>query len=303
MTASPLVVEIKGHSLDDGPGIRSVVFLKGCPLHCSWCHNPEAARAQPELSFDAALCVRSLDCVASCVPEALDPGRAGAAFVDHERCTRCFDCVPRCPSGALSIVGRAMTPAEITDAIARYQPFFANSGGGATLSGGEPLLFMPFAGELLRRLRERGIHTLVETCGLWSLERYLELVEPHVDQLYFDLKLADPAAHALHCGVSNAPILENFRAVCQRARDGGPPVLARVPLVPGLTDTQDNLHAIAELLRRCGAPRVELMPYNPTYESKAQKIGAKARLASSRFMAPAEIERCRAVFVGIEVVG
>ena len=303
MSAAPLVVEIKGHSLDDGPGIRSVVFLKGCPLHCSWCHNPETAHAHAELSYDAALCVRSLDCVASCEPKALDPQRTGAAFVDRDRCTRCFECVQRCPSGALSVVGRAMTPAEIAEFIARYQPFFANSGGGATLSGGEPLLFLPFAAELLRLLRQRGIHTLVETCGLWSLERYLELVEPHLDELYFDLKLADPAAHAQHCGVSNQQILSNFRAVCQRARVGGPSVLARVPLVPGLTDTQENLHAIADLLRSCDAPRVELMPYNPTYASKSQKIGATAWLASGGFMAPEEIARCRAVFAGIEVVG
>lgn len=303
MSAAPLVVEIKGHSLDDGPGIRSVVFFKGCPLHCSWCHNPETARAHTELSFDAALCVRSLDCVPSCAAGALDAQRPGAAFVDRERCTRCFDCVPLCPSGALSVVGRAMTPAEITEFIARYQPFFANSGGGATLSGGEPLLFMPFAAELLRLLHERGIHTLVETCGSWSYERYIELVEPHLDQLYFDLKLADPAAHAQHCGVSNEQILSNFQAVCRRAREGGPPVLARVPLVPGVTDTAENLHAIADLLRSSGVQRVELMPYNPTYASKSAKIGATAWLASSRFMAPADVDRCRAAFSGLEVIG
>lgn len=267
----PLILEIKGNALDDGPGIRSVVFFKGCPLSCLWCHNPESKRARMEIGFEAETCVGCDTCVSLCPEQALS--RENPFFIDRDACTLCFACVDGCPSGALSRIGTHMSVDEILDRVLLDKPFYETSGGGVTLSGGEPAMFMEFSGELAARLKASGIHTLIETCGLFDLARFDKHLYPYLDLIYFDIKLMDPKLHARYCGVSNETILANFRALHARARSGGVPVMPRTPLIPGITDTPENIHAIADFLSSCGACEARLLAYHPLWQEKNLKIG------------------------------
>ncbi len=301
---SPLLVDIKSNSLDDGPGIRSVVFFKGCPLSCVWCHNPETASAHAELSFDRDACIGSRECVGACPEAAL---RADLLeFVDRERCTLCWECLDVCPSRALSRVGESVTLDELVGRLLVDKAFYDNSGGGVTLSGGEPTWYLDFLGGLLRQLRQHDVHALLQTCGAFDLARFDELVYPVVSLIYFDLKLFDPRAHFEYCGASNEVILDNFRELYRRVRAGGVPVLPRVPLVPGLTDTDTNLSSIVTFLRQEKVGSVQLVEYNPLWPSKSARLGllADKRVASAGWHPSEELARCRAHFleVGIELV-
>lgn len=300
MPTPPLIVELKPNSLDDGPGIRSVVFFKGCALSCEWCHNPESGDARAELAFDASACVGAGPCFAACEERALDPARPER--VDRARCTRCFRCVEACPSGALRVIGRALTQADILRMVDRYLPFYRTSGGGLTVSGGEPTLHLDYLGDLLAAAKARGVHTLLETCGTFDLDRYSAVVAPYVDQVYFDLKLLDDEAHRRHCGASNARILANFRALQARALAGGTPVLPRIALIPGRTATTENLTAAARFLRECGATRVALLDYNPLWHAKAAQLGLAARFERRTWLSAEERAAARACFDGLEVV-
>jgi len=274
LRSNPLIFEIKGNSLDDGPGIRTVVFFKGCPLSCVWCHNPESKRREREISFDGSKCVACDACRRACTEGALD--RKNKYYVDREKCTLCGICVETCPSGALSLVGKAMTVDEIVRVVEKDVPFFNNSGGGVTLSGGEPALFMDFTARLAAALRERGIRVLLETCGFFNYGAFLERLYPHLDRVYMDIKIIDPDRHRALCGQSNDVILENFRKLNRLFRDGGIEVLPRVPLIPGLTATEENLSAIAAFLREEGAQRIGLLRNNPLWLEKSGMLGREA---------------------------
>lgn len=296
---TPLILEIKGNSLDDGPGIRSVVFFKGCPLSCAWCHNPESQRPEPELAFDPVRCVACDTCLTICPEQALS--RDNHFFVDRNDCTLCMACTEVCPAGALERVGRAMTVAEIVTTVVKDKPFFDTSGGGVTLSGGEPTLFPDFTAALLAALKDEGIHTIIETCGMFRPAIFLDRLAPRIDTVYFDIKLMDPAAHMQFCGTANTVILDNFRAMRQWHVEGGPAVMPRIPLVPGITDTRENLQAIADFLVDCGAKETTLLPYHPLWREKTVKIGRPNALwdaddRADRFMTPQEVDACRAVF-------
>ncbi len=300
----PLILEIKGNSLDDGPGIRTVVFFKGCPLSCVWCHNPESKLAGQEISFDPRECAGCDACLDACEEGALD--RADAGFVDRRKCTLCLRCAEACPSGALAAVGKYMEAEEVAATVEKDLPFFRTSGGGVTLSGGEPTLFMDYASELLRRLKDMDVHTIVETCGHFDLREFEDKLVPHADAVYFDLKLYDPEEHRKHCGIFNAAILENFTRLLRSGLDGGTPVLPRIPLVPGVTATDGNLSALAEFLRETGAAEVALLQYNPLWFEKSRKIGTESPLerheATTTWMKAAELERCRSFFKGLNVL-
>jgi pyruvate formate lyase activating enzyme len=300
----PLILEIKGNSLDDGPGIRTVVFFKGCPLDCTWCHNPESKRAGAEMSFDEKECVACDACIEACGLGALSRDLPG--FINRERCDMCLECVEACPSKALALVGRRMSVEQVAGEIEKDLPFFRTSGGGATLSGGEPTLFMDYCSRLLSRLEEAGIHTIVETCGFFDLEGFERLVLPHTDSVYYDLKVFDESLHREHCGVSNTLILANFEALLERCATLGKELLPRVPLVPGITATDENLKAIAGFLNRCGAKRVALMQYNPLWLDKSRKLGRATGFSGQAdkesWMASKDIDACRAAMGDLEVV-
>jgi len=298
MTKQPLILDIKGNSLDDGPGIRTVVFFKGCPLSCLWCQNPESKKAEVEISFDEKECIGCDTCLDICSEGALS--RDNPYFIDRKRCTLCFDCADNCPALALTAVGREMPRDEIVAAVLKDKPFFDTSGGGVTLSGGEPTLFMEFTAGLLKELKSRGIHTLIETCGLFNLSHFQEVLYPHLDMIYYDLKLHDPDEHVRFCGARNDTILENFSALHRMSEEGGIPVLARVPLIPGITDRESNLGAFAHLLRIQGVQRVQLLPYNPLWHEKSQKIGVENPLSvqepMTRWVDAGKIERSKEIF-------
>jgi len=298
----PLIFALKGNALDDGPGIRTTVFFKGCALSCAWCHNPEGRRRDAELAWSAEVCVDDGSCLHSCERDALV--RALPSRIDRERCDLCEDCVAVCPSGALTVVGERWTIDALLAAIVVDQPFFDASGGGVTLSGGEPGLYPEYAGELAQRLRQAGIHVLLETAGAWEPRRFHAHLYDHLDAIYFDLKLLDAAMHRRWCGADNRQILENFERLFARSRDGGVPVLPRVPLIPGVTATPENLDGLAGFLREQGCNQVALLPYHPTWRDKAVRMDIPVDPAlPRRFMDEDAVAECRARFEGFGIIG
>ncbi|VVS95664.1 glycyl-radical enzyme activating protein [Desulfoluna spongiiphila] len=292
---APLILEIKGASLDDGPGIRTVVFIKGCPLSCTWCHNPESKAVGQELSFDAGKCIRCGECLRVCGEGAVTPGQGP----DRSLCSLCLACTEVCPAKALEPVGRAMAPEEVVETVARDLPFFDASGGGVTLSGGEPTLFPTFCGDLLRQFKARGMHTLLETCGHFSWSAFESHILDHTDTVYCDIKLMSPEAHRHHCGVSNSNILSNLEKLLTLHRSGALDVLPRIPLVPGITATVENITAIADHLNALGAHTVQVLPYNPLWHGKIKKMGGDGAASSEslgRFMDNGEVKHWRGYF-------
>jgi pyruvate formate lyase activating enzyme len=302
----PLVLEIKGNSLDDGPGIRSVVFFKGCPLSCGWCHNPESKRPGREIGFDATECIGCNTCLETCPEKALS--RENPFFIDRNVCSLCFACVETCPSGALSQVGRSMTIDSILKTTLKDKSFFNNSNGGVTLSGGEPTLFLNFASDLLKAFKRNNIHTLLETCGLFDLTVFEEMLYPFIDTIYYDIKLIDAEEHSIFCGAPNHRILANFRHLQEKFLAGHVKIIPRTPLIPGITDTQKNLTGIAQFLQECKVTSIQLLAYHPLWQAKNQKIGHADCLGNNpeigRFLPQDKMDTCRNIFetAGIQVL-
>ncbi len=299
---TPLIFEIKGNALDDGPGIRSVVFFKGCPLSCSWCHNPEGRRTQMEIAYDRKECIGCGACAAVCLAKAVSLQHVH--HIDRSKCTLCFECIDTCPAGALTRVGRPMTVEEIVDEVLKDKPFFDTSGGGVTFSGGEPVLFMEFLSDLLRHLKKHRIHTLLETSGFFDFSKFEQLIFPYLDAIYYDIKILNNDAHRRYTGVSNERILDNFERLSKK----GVSLLPRTPLVPGITDTPDNILNIAGYLAKLNITRAALLSYNPLWHDKMTKIGTDSPYRNDKIMTSwmeqEGVERCRKIYrdEGIEVI-
>lgn len=293
-TRRPLIVDVRPNSLDDGPGIRTTVFFKGCPLACVWCHNPEAISPDPEIALMEKDCISCGECIPVCGPRALGPGPA--VTVDSFRrddCDRCGRCADVCPTGALKRVGRYMEIDELLPLLLRDIPFYRNSGGGVTLSGGEATMFPAYAEELLTRLKTEGVHTLVETCGLFRLETFCDRLLPHLDLVYYDVKFIDNALHERYCGRPNNVILANLEELARRIPDR---LVPRVPLIPGLTAEIDNLRAIGAFLRRLGFRESPLLPYNPLWADKAVSVGRDSGYRREGWMSREEQAACESAF-------
>lgn len=294
---SPLVLELKGNSLDDGPGIRTAVFFKGCPLSCIWCHNPESKSVEAELSVSLADCIGCGTCRSVCPQGAADPSRPG--IVDRTKCVRCFTCAQSCPPKALQRVGVQMSMDEIVRKCEADKPFYDVSGGGVTLTGGEATLFPEWVGELAGRLNERGIRVHLETCGMFNYGKVRESLLQHLSSIYMDVKIIDREAHRKYCGAYNDVILDNFRKLVTDSADMGFAFLPRTPLIPGITDTDENLEAIARLYRETGVNRTELLPYNPTWYVKTEKLGvslADELEGLTSWQSNEKIEHCKDIF-------
>ena len=300
MAQAPLILDIKGNSLDDGPGIRTVVFFKGCPLSCVWCHNPESKSSKQEIGFDKKECVDCGTCRQVCPKKAIN--RNNPFYINREQCHLCFKCVDACPAGAITIIGKKMPVPTIVDIIKKDIPFFQHSHGGVTLSGGEPTLFMEFASELVQALKVLGIHTLLETCGYFNLTQFDSLLYPHLDQIYFDLKIMDAGEHKRYCGVPNHRILENFEQLYARSLNQGIPVLPRIPLIPGITTTRSNLEKVAVFLRANHVDRVALLDYNPLWVVKAEKVGMQPSFVRTTWMSKPEFQECQEFFKDFQIV-
>lgn len=262
------IFDIQRFSIHDGPGIRTSVFLKGCPLNCRWCHNPEGISGDPALSFLPAKCIGCGYCFRVC-PAGAHRMEDGRHALDRERCRTCGACTVECYAGALELIGRDVTVGEALAEVLRDRAFYDTSGGGLTLSGGEPTLQIDFAAALLAAAREERLHTCVETCGHATWQR-LERLLPLVDLFLYDFKETDPARHAEFTGVGNALVLENLRALCRR----GAKVLLRCPIVPGCNDREEHFQGIAALARELPQLEgVELMPYHRLGLSKLDRLG------------------------------
>jgi pyruvate formate lyase activating enzyme len=279
------VFDIQRFSLHDGPGIRTTVFLKGCPLRCLWCHNPESRSPRPQLAFFAERCSSCGACAAACRRQAhrLAEGRHA---LDRDACAACGRCAEVCAFDALRLVGREWDAAEVLAVVERDQAYYASSGGGLTISGGEPLLQAPFTRTLLEGARQRGIHTCLETCGAapWSA---FETIHGHVDLVLFDLKATEEEEHRRLTGVAPLPILSNL----ERLLAVGVAARLRCPLVPGLNDGDTHLRAIAAIARRHPGLVVEVLPYHDTARHKHARYGSRDPLPG--LASAGEAERLR----------
>ena len=250
---SGVIFDIKGFALYDGPGIRQTVFFKGCPLRCNWCHNPEGLSAGVQMMVATSGCLQCGACGRVC---------------KHEGCVACGECIPACPLRLRKLCGIRMTAAQLIERLRRDADYCASAGGGVTFSGGEPLMQPAFLQEVLLGLGD--MHKIVETSGYASASVF-QAVCGRIDHLIMDIKLADSAAHAHFTGQGNAPIIENLRWLI----GSGLPFTVRVPLIPGVTDTRENCHAIARLLHGAEAlDCVELLPYHKTAGAKYAMVAA-----------------------------
>ncbi|MCL4394349.1 MAG: glycyl-radical enzyme activating protein [Chloroflexi bacterium] len=264
---SGIVFDIQRFSIHDGPGIRTTVFLKGCPLSCWWCHNPESQSTRPELMFREHRCIRCGSCLTTCPEDAISKD-GDAVLTDLTKCTVCGDCVQVCQTEAREIVGREMTVEQVMQEIEKDVAFYDESRGGVTFSGGEPLMQAPFLVALLRACREREIRSAVDTSGLASWKT-LERVADLADLFLYDLKLIDETRHRNFTGVSNELILSNLRALARNGRS----VAVRMPLIPGINDDEHNLEQLARfVLSLDHPPQVSLLPYHKAGADKYARL-------------------------------
>ena len=258
-----IISNIQRFSLHDGPGVRTTVFFKGCPLKCFWCHNPEMYAFGQELRYKRADCVYCESCVSACPKGALAVKGDEIAY-DDTLCLKCFACARECPSGALAVSGMAMTVEEVVYEALQDEAMYGSTGGGVTLSGGEASSQYDFALALIEALKTKGIRVALDTCGLCSPEKLMNLAALS-DLVLFDIKHADPEAHRVLTGTDNRLILNNLHAL----RDAGTPVEARIPVIPGYNDGMENINAVAAIIS--GNPHVKsavLLGYHPLGRAK-----------------------------------
>ena len=277
----PLIVDIKRHSVEDGPGIRSVVFFKGCPLRCLFCHSPETQERGPEIAFSARYCLNCGECERLCPHGAIR--LALPARIERARCQRCGRCAQVCPGKGLRLIGKPYPVEQLADILLRDRAFYHHSGGGVTLSGGECTLYPDYLEALLRLLKQHSVHVVLETSGLFDYQVFSQKVLPYLDLIYYDIKLADADQHEQFLGTPNQQILRNFRRLLSAGRVEVHP---RIPLVPGMTATRENLTAIVEFLSAVGAERVSLLPYNPLGLDMYGQLGRRRPPLPQAFMKP-----------------
>lgn len=275
-----LVFNIQKFSLHDGPGIRTVVFLKGCPLACMWCSNPEGQSRAPELIHSCERCIGTDECercVAVCIDQVIRKDGQGGVTVDRSRCDGCGDCAYVCPSQALQVSGERVGVDEVLRIVEEDDAFYTRSGGGLTLSGGEPLSQGAFTLALLRAARSRGIDTAIETSGLCNWNTMREAA-PLADRIFFDLKCLDAHKHERVTGVSNEKILDNFRKLREQFPEVD--VIVRTPVIPGINDSVEEIQAIVGFIEAAGgASAYEVLPYHGFGEPKYEKLGKHYRLS------------------------
>ena len=292
MEARGVIFNIQKFSIHDGPGVRTTVFMKGCPLRCKWCSNPESQLSGVQIMYDAGSCVHCLHCTQSCPAKAVTAAQDGRIHIDFHKCTGCLVCVQSCPGRALTVEGEYKTVSEITDVCMQDLDFYEESGGGVTISGGEGMMQPDFVEELVLRLKENGIHTAIETTGYVSPEIFQRLA-PLFDLLLFDVKQFDPYKHKMGTGVDTELIHRNLRW----AHGQGLNILPRIPVIPGYNADLSDAEGLASLLGRIGLKKVQLLPFHQIGERKYEFLNREYDLTGVKALHPEDLTEYQKVFL------
>ncbi len=277
------IFNIQRYSVNDGPGIRTTVFFKGCPLHCWWCHNPESIQLTPQVVVYPERCIGCNDCLVFCKAGAIEKGPKAHSSL----CKGCGVCAKRCPSDALEVVGRKVSVEEVLGEIEKDRVFYEKSGGGVTFSGGEPLGQLPFLSLLLKACKEKGYHTTLDTAGVASTAQLL-LIIPFVDLFLYDIKHLDARKHQRYTGMGNEGILANLQVL----KKNGCPVLVRFPLIPTINDGE-HVEELGKYLVRTGFNEISVLPYHRIAEGKYARLRKKKHLPEGLAITEEEIERAK----------
>jgi pyruvate formate lyase activating enzyme len=295
MVYKGVIFDIKRYAIHDGPGIRTTVFFKGCPLKCLWCHNPEGIAATKELMFFEYKCMHCQTCVRVC-PTDLITFENNTQIINRQICNYCADCSSACPTEAIKLVGREVTVKELIKEVEKDTLYYDNSGGGVTFSGGEPLFQHQFLKEALMECKRRDLHTTLDTSGYASKEIFSSLVD-YVDLFLYDLKLADDEEHKKYTGVSNKLIKDNLRMLIDEGR--GKDIVLRFPVIPRITDTEKNVDGLVDFVSSLkGVYEINLLPYHDISE-KYKRLGKEYKMTVQEAPLPAKLEHIKQRFEAI----
>lgn len=292
MEVKGIIFNIQKFSIHDGPGVRTNVFLKGCPLRCKWCSNPESQASKVQILYHNNECVHCKRCVASCPERAISADGEGKIHIDFDRCVGCLTCVHSCPKRALTYEGNTRTVDEVFELCMQDVDFYEESGGGVTISGGEGMMQPDFVEALLHRLKEKGIHTAIETTGCVPSEVFQRLA-PQFDLLLFDVKHWDSVKHKEGTDVGNEQIIKNLRW----GHEQGLNILPRIPVIPGFNGEIEDAEGIASLLNEIGLTRAQLLPFHQMGERKYEFLNRKYELTGIKALHPEDLTAYRQAFL------
>ncbi len=290
-----IVFNIQRFSIHDGPGIRTTVFMKGCPLKCAWCSNPESQELLPQLMVRDIKCTACGQCAKACPRGAVTLSEERGRRINWDLCDQCFKCVEKCLYGSLEVIGKYMGIEEIVNEVERDRIFYKNSGGGVTISGGEPMLQHRFVLELLKTLKQEGFHTALDTSGCVSEEIFDEILR-YVDLILFDIKQLNSEKHRKYAGVDNDLILTNARILSKKVR-----TWFRIPLIEGFNDSPEDMKRIAEMAKDLGVEKISLLPYHEGGHSKSSQIGKSYSFSQGKEPDEEHINRLREIALGLGV--
>lgn len=295
-TIKGTIFNIQKYSVNDGPGIRTVVFFKGCPLRCRWCSNPESQLAKPQVIWHESKCMHCSHCVEICPKHAVSQD-AGEIIIDHAYCVSCGKCIRECPGRALEIEGETKSVQEVLDVVLQDKVFYEESGGGITLSGGEMLVQPAFAAQLLKAAKEEGLNTCAETTGYADPEVFAGLIE-YLDVILMDLKHWDPEAHRIGTGVTNKLPIANMKQAIQAGKE----VLPRIPVIPDFNNSLIDAEKMAKCLKEIGASKCQLLPFHQFGENKYSQLGKAYAYQDIPALHPEDLQEYKETFVknGIE---
>lgn len=287
-----IIFDIRRYSISDGPGIRTTIFLKGCPLRCWWCHNPEGQSFKQDFMHDANKCLKCYRCVNNCPNNAINYYNDNKIMISREKCDLCENCTSICPSQALQLIGKIVSTEYLLEEILKDMPFYEESNGGVTVSGGEPLAQPIFLKSLLLLCKKNNINTAVDTCGYASKSLLLELLNL-IDLFLFDIKLIDEKLHIKYTGKSNKLIFENLNLLFEHNKK----ILIRIPLIRGITDTYENIiNVINSLQPYKKYTSISFLPFHNLAEAKYEKLRRKNKLKNILVPSVPSVESIKKIF-------